>query len=187
MYLLAVAKFRELVHGNLRIEVILTDTDLSLKNALTTNVEKAVDDYGKINTSNEKNEENKEKKKGFLDTWNFVISHPTEEEFNESYELLNRYYGDQPELVSYIEKNKYPLRHQFATAFTSKYRHLGHSATSRGKNGHREFKRYLLSSRHDLLELKDKWTNMLPVFLNGYIAELSQSRDRIYHDLNAKR
>ncbi|KAI9917081.1 hypothetical protein PsorP6_016852 [Peronosclerospora sorghi] len=36
MYLLSVAKFRELVLGNLRKEVILTDTDLSLKNAPTT-------------------------------------------------------------------------------------------------------------------------------------------------------
>ncbi|KAI9909156.1 hypothetical protein PsorP6_014851 [Peronosclerospora sorghi] len=95
MYLLAVAKFRELVLDNLRI-VILTDTDLSLKNALTTvypdvpqllciwhinkNVEKAVADYWKINTSNENNEQNKEKRKGFLDTWNSVISQRIEEE-----------------------------------------------------------------------------------------------------------
>ncbi|KAI9921878.1 hypothetical protein PsorP6_002004 [Peronosclerospora sorghi] len=203
MYLLAVAKFRELVLGNLRIEDILTDTDLSLKNALTTvypdvpqmlciwhvnkNVEKAVADYWKINTSNENNEENKEKRKGFLDTWSSVISQTTEEGFDESYELFKRCYADHPELIDYIENNKYPVRHQFATAFTSKHRHLVHSATSRGENGHRAFKRYLLSSRHDLLKLKDMWTNMLRVFLNGYITELSQRRDRIYHDLNAKR
>ncbi|KAI9909089.1 hypothetical protein PsorP6_015199 [Peronosclerospora sorghi] len=163
IYLLAVDKFRELVLGNLRFEVILTDTDLSLKNALTTlypevpqllriwhvhvnkNVEKAVADYWKTNTSNENNEENKEKRKGFLDKWN-----------------------------------------SFTTAFPSKYRHLGHSATSRGENWHRAFKRYLLSSRHDLLDLKDEWTNIIRVFLNGYIAELSHGRIRIYHDLNSK-
>ncbi|KAI9912854.1 hypothetical protein PsorP6_006473 [Peronosclerospora sorghi] len=176
---------------------------MSLKNAVATvypdfpqllcichvnkNVEKAVADYWKINTSNENNEENKEKRKGFLYTWSSVISQPTEEGFDESYELFKRCYSDHPELIDYIEKNKYPVRHQFATAFTSKYRHLGHSATSRGENGHRAFKRYLLSSRHDLLELKDMWTNMFRFFLNAYITELSQRRDRIYHDLNAKR
>ncbi|KAI9905876.1 hypothetical protein PsorP6_013557 [Peronosclerospora sorghi] len=117
----------------------------------------------------------------------FLVVIPIEEEFDESYELFKRCYADQPELIDYIEKNKYPVRHQFATSFTSKYRHLGHSATSRGENGHRALKRYLLRSRHNLLKLKDKWTNMLRVFLNGNITELSQRRDRIYHDLNAKR
>ncbi|KAI9914672.1 hypothetical protein PsorP6_006828 [Peronosclerospora sorghi] len=116
-----------------------------------------------------------------------ICKTPTKEGFDESYELFKKCYADKPELIDYIEKNKYPVRHQFATEFTSKYRHLGHSATSRGENGHRAFRRYLLSSRHDLLELKDMWTNILRVFLNGYITELSQRRDRIYHDLNAKR
>ena len=173
MYLLAVTKFRELVLGNLQIEVIFTDTDVSLKGALTTvfpsvpqllciwhinkNVETAVADHWKVNTLNQNNEENKEKRKSFLERWNTVISQPTEEEFEDYYKLFKRFYADQPELVNYIEKNKYPVRHQFATAFTSKFRHLGHSATSRGENGHRMFKRYLLSSRHDLLELKDRW------------------------------
>ncbi|KAI9906246.1 hypothetical protein PsorP6_003988 [Peronosclerospora sorghi] len=101
--LLVVAKLRDFVFCNLRIAVTLTDTDLSLKNVLTTvypdvpqllfiwnvnkNVQKAVADYWKINTSNENNEENKEKRKGSLDTWNSVISQPTEEELDESYEL----------------------------------------------------------------------------------------------------
>lgn len=72
-------------------------------------------------------------------------------------------------------------------AFTSKFTHLGHIATSRGEGGHHHFKQYLQSNRHDLLDLKDKWSVMLRVFQVNFSKDLALARDRIYHELSAKR
>jgi len=72
-------------------------------------------------------------------------------------------------------------------AFTSKFTHFGHIATSRGEGGHHHFKQYLQSNRHDLLDLKDKWSVMLRVFQVNFSKDLALARDRVYHDLSAKR
>lgn len=115
-----------------------------------------------------------------------MINQQTEEAFEQGYQELKRLYADQQALVSYLDTEKYPKRHQFVKAFTSKHSHFGHIATSRGEGGHYSFKRYLQTNRHDLLDLKDKWSVMMKVFLNDYAKDLALGRDRIYHSLNAK-
>jgi len=116
-----------------------------------------------------------------------VVNQQTEEAFEQAYQELKRLYADQQALVSYLDAEKYPKRQQFVKAFTSKHSHFGHIATSRGEGGHYSFKRYLQTNRHDLLDLKDKWSVMMKVFLNDYAKDLALGRDRIHHSLNAKR
>ena len=80
-------------------------------------------------------------------------------------------YADQPLLIEYLK------RHGFVKAFTSKYRHFGYC----------ELKAYLQNNRHNLLDLKDRWIVMSRVFRVNYQKDLALARDRVCHDLNAKR
>jgi hypothetical protein len=59
-----------------------------------------------------------------------VVNQQTEEAFEQGYQELKRLYADQQALVSYLDAEKYPKRHQFVKAFTSKHSHFGHIAFS---------------------------------------------------------
>jgi hypothetical protein len=56
-----------------------------------------------------------------------------EEDFEEAYSKPKETFET---LLEYLDEHKYPERHQFVKAFTSKHTHLGHTATSRGEQGH---------------------------------------------------
>ena len=71
-------------------------------------------------------------------------------------------------------------------AFTNPCR-FDHCVTSQGERGHSELKAYLQNNRHTLLDLKDRWVVMSRVFRVNYQKDLALARDRVYHDLNAKR
>ena len=116
-----------------------------------------------------------------------VVYAQTEEAFETAYSALKTKYADQPSLIEYLDQHKYPKRHGFVKAFTSRYRHFGHCVTSQGERGHSELKAYLQNNRHTLLDLKDRWVVMSRVFRVNYQKDLALARDRVYHDLNAKR
>ena len=111
----------------------------------------------------------------------------TKEAFESNYQALKESFPEQVKLITYLDEAKYPKRQQFAKPWTSKYRHFGHIATSKGEQGHYSFKRYLLGNRHDLLDLKDRWEVMLKVWRNEFMAKLEMARTRLAHDLQAKR
>ena len=88
MYLAAIEAFQDLVLGDCKTEVFLTDDEGTLKTALShyypdvpqllclwhvnKNIEEVVNKTWKINTTNEDNEENEMKRKDFLAAWNNV-------------------------------------------------------------------------------------------------------------------
>ena len=100
---------------------------------------------------------------------------------------LKETYSGQEKLFEYLDEYKYPKRHQFVKAFTSKHTHLGHIATSRGEQGHYHFKQFLHGNRHDLLDLKDKWEVMIRVDQVNHAKDLAHQRSRPSHEIQAKR
>lgn len=100
---------------------------------------------------------------------------------------LKETYSGQEKLFEYLDEYKYPKRHQFVKAFTSKHTHLGHIATSRGEQGHYHFKQFLHGNRHDLLDLKDKWEVMIGVDQVNHAKDLAHQRSRPSHEIQAKR
>jgi hypothetical protein len=73
-----------------------------------------------------------------------VVYAQTEEAFETAYNALKT-------KIEYLDQRKYPRRHGFVKAFTSKHRHFGHCVTSQGERGHSELKAYLPNNRHNLL------------------------------------
>ena len=97
-----------------------------------------------------------------------MIRSHTEEQFEEAWcDFKLKYAGQQP-LLDYLQSEKYPKHHRFIRAFTSKYTHLGHVTTSHAESGHCRFKKWLENNRHDLIDLKDRWSLMQRVFHNDY-------------------
>lgn len=204
-YQLAVSTFRELVIGDSPIEVLLTDDEDALKNALTAvfpaipqllclwhvnkNVLTKVQRVWVINPAfgDETNNRRKQEREEFMADWEAICYARMEQEFEERYASLQEKYVHQSTLLTYIHEEKYPKRQQFAKPWTSQVRHFGHTVTSRAESGHSKFKGWLLHSRHDLLDVKDRWALMTRSFLTDYRKELATERDRITHELRVTR
>ena len=133
------------------------------------------------------NATHRSKRDNFMADWETVIYAKTEGDFEQKYASLRTKYSQQHTLINYIHNNKYPKRQQFAKAWTSKHRHLGHIVTSRAESGHSRFKQWLAHNHHDLLDIKDRWASLTKVFLTDYRADLARERDRIPHSLRVTR
>ena len=105
--------------------------------------------------------------------WQAIIYTKTEQDFEEQYAALRVKYTNQISLINYIHENKYPKRHLFAKAWTSRINHLRHTVTSRVEGGHSRFKKWLSHNRHDLLSIRDQWKSMTRTFMQEYHKELT--------------
>jgi MULE transposase domain len=196
-YNLAVSTFRELVMGDARVEVILTDDEDALRNALDVvypdvpqllclwHVNKNVQTY--VNTLWYTNVGLLTAGKEFMADWEAVVYAKTVPEFDARYALLRTKYAPQTRVLNKIHENKFPKRHLFAKPWTSKFRHLGHTVTSRAESGHSKLKQWLLHRRHDLYEVKARWESMTKNFITEHQMELARERDRVSHELRVTR
>ena len=204
-YAKAIASFIRAIYGtssDVKIKVFLTDDESELKKALSRqlpeitqllcvwhinkNVEKKAQDvWRRENVSNEKNERNQELKEEFMAAWNKVIRANTEDEFEAEYADFQSTYKDQQNLISYIHRNKYPKRHQFIRAWTSKHAHYGNIATSRCEGGHQKLKDHLQNNKHDLLDIISKVKQLTDIFINEYRMVHSRARIRVPYDVSA--
>jgi hypothetical protein len=73
----------------------------------------------------------------------FLIDFPTV--YNELFSPLLH------NILLYIDRNLYTLRRKFALAWTNQLRHFGYTSTSRIEGMHSQIKKYVVSSRQDLL------------------------------------
>ncbi len=201
MYHLAVSTFRELVIGDTHVEVFLTDDEDTLRNALSEvypgvpqllclwhinkNILTKVHQEWIVHPEYDadQNQRRQDKREEFMADWQAIIYTKTEQDFEEQYAALRVKYTNQISLINYIHENKYPKRHLFAKAWTSRINHLRHTVTSRVEGGHSRFKKWLGHNRHDLLSIRDQWKSMTRTFMQEYRKELAQQRDRIRHEL----
>jgi hypothetical protein len=58
-----------------------------------------------------------------------------------------------PVSIAYIKNCIYPLKAKFVAAWTDELRHLGSTSTSRCEGIHAQVKKYIVSSREDLLKV----------------------------------
>ena len=87
----------------------------------------------------------------FSKDWNTLIYLHSVDEFELNYLNFKHKYSAFPRAVSYVERNLYPLKSKFVSAWTDKYRHFGSTSTSRAEGLHSQIKRYIVSSREDFL------------------------------------
>jgi hypothetical protein len=78
-----------------------------------------------------------------------------------------------------MRSNQYPIRHQWATAWTSKFRHYNTITTSPIEGMHKVLKDYLMTSRGDLLRVVERISDMVQNQYNKYQKAISTARHRI--------
>jgi len=143
-YASACRKFRELVMGQTKISVILTDDETALKEGLAIafphvpqllcvwhveqNVLGEAQKVWKVSGGDDQgNTANSEARSNFMDRWTGVVYAKSEDEFEEKYSKLKQDYANQPALMVYLDNHKYPKRREFAQPWTSKVTHLGNT------------------------------------------------------------
>ena len=89
----------------------------------------------------------------FFESWKTLTYSKTEYEFESCYQIFKNTWTNYPKAVSYLQNNLYPLRSKFVSAWTNQYRHLGSTSTSRCEGMHAQIKKYIVSSRADLLQV----------------------------------
>jgi len=122
-----------------------------------------------------------------MQRWERLCYARTEQEFEQLYATFHADYYHIHSLWEYINTEKYPKRKEFAKPWTGQVNHFGHTVTSAGEAGHSTFKKFLLHSKHDLLEIKDCWLLMTRTFLTNYRKQLAQERDRTTYELRVTR
>jgi hypothetical protein len=87
----------------------------------------------------------------FSACWNKLIYCQTPEQFETGYQHFKDSYAEFPRATSYIHNNLYPLKEKFVSAWTNQFQHFGSTSTSRAEGLHAQIKKYISSSREDLL------------------------------------
>jgi hypothetical protein len=203
-YQWVMAEFNKLVYGEqLKPTVIVTDNEGALLKALDNvypdiphllcrwhaekNVLTKAQEFWRVtNVSDEDRKVNEELRDAFMRRWNECVRAKTKEAFEDLYMKLKNDYSHQSDLVAYLDDNKYTTKELFVYSWTSAFRHYGITVTSRIEGAHSCLKRFLATSRNDLLGVVNVINNMHNVQYTEARAELAQQRDRPPHHVNAK-
>jgi hypothetical protein len=105
----------------------------------------------------------------FLEDWNDVIRSNTELQFDEAWNQMRHKFSEFQRPILYLQNNLIPLKEKFATPWTNLIRHLGTVTTSRAEGLHAQIKRYLVSSREDILSVY----NAIKLAVNSQITEIA--------------
>jgi hypothetical protein len=136
-------------------------------------------------TSDAKTKEEKEvmeaQRSAFMSRWAQIVYSKTEAEFEAKWKALQADYQTQGALCMYLEKNQYPTRHQWASAWTSQHRHYNTTSTSPIEGSHKVLKDYLQTSKGDLLYVVKNIEHMVLNQYNRYRNQLASARNTIKH------
>ena len=122
------------------------------------------------------------KRSEFMGRWAQIVYSKTEAEFESRWKALQTDYKDQDALCKYLQKNQYPVRHQWARAWTSQHRHYNTTSTSPLEGMHKVLKDYLMTSRGDLLRVVERIENMVLNQYNKYRDQIASARNRIKYE-----
>jgi hypothetical protein len=92
----------------------------------------------------------------FMGRWAEIVYSKTEAEFQLKWDTLLRDYKSQDALSEYLWKYQYPVRHQWARPWTSRYRHYNTTSTSPVEGMNKVLKDYIMTSRGDLLRVVER-------------------------------
>jgi MULE transposase domain len=130
------------------------------------------------NTPQEK-EEIAQKWSDFMARWNGVVYAKTEAVFNIKWQKLLDDYCHQKGLCDYLQKNQYPIRHQWAAAWTSQHRHYGTITSSPIEGMHKVLKDYLKTSQGDLFTVVKRIKEMILSQYNKYRKSIADAKSTI--------
>ncbi|KAI9910080.1 hypothetical protein PsorP6_011085 [Peronosclerospora sorghi] len=101
--------------------------------------------------------------------------------FEELWSKFQERYQSYETAVEYLRKTCIDpfFKEKFIVAWTNKVTHFGHSVTSRGEGGHGRLKKYLGTSRLDLIQCCKRIKQSMENFLTDYRAELANDRMQI--------
>ena len=183
-YMWAIDCFRGICDANgISPDVIVTDRELALMNAIGRifpeagnllclwHINKNIAARFKALFSGEKWEV-------WIKQWKFATSMPTSEEFDAAIKDLfeREEYATPPAMQAYIEQTWLPLRTHFARAWTMRYRHLGHTVTSRVESAHSRLKGFISLSTGDLFTASQQ-------IIAGHRAEIRDISETIYRQM----
>jgi hypothetical protein len=89
----------------------------------------------------------------FYAEWTNLIFLHSIENFENEYITFKNKWSLYPRAIMYIQQNVYPHKERFVAAYTSRFRHFGSISTSRAEGLNGQIKKYIVSSREDLLNV----------------------------------
>ena len=117
----------------------------------------------------------------FMGRWAQIVYSKTEAEFESKWKALQTDYKDQDALCKYLDKNQYPVRHQWARPWTSQHRHYNTTSTSPIEGSHKVLKDYLMTSAGDLLRVVERIGHMVENQYHLYRNAIASARNTIKH------
>lgn len=119
-----------------------------------------------------------------LQMWNELISSKTENEFDINWGQIVSYFGENHQLVLYLENTWIPLKEHFVSFWINKVQHLGGHVTSRVEGSHSVLKSYLDNSLGNMLAVKVSFGNAVTKQLREYQAQSAMEQTRSLIALN---
>jgi hypothetical protein len=99
------------------------------------------------------------------------MSSKTENEFDINWGQLVSYFGENHQVVLYLENTWIPLKKHFVSFWINKVQHLGGHVTSRVEGGHSVLISYLDNSLGNMLAVKVSFGNAVTKQLREYQAQ----------------
>lgn len=112
----------------------------------------------------------------FFSLWINLTNAPKEEMYNQSKKDIRLFLQDKPHIFHYLESNVLVHRERFVVAWTRKWLHLGNAATSRVEGAHATMKRWIGSSKADILTVFEMVERSIVAQVNAIDAGLAQDR-----------
>lgn len=180
----------QFLFGGLHVEVIMTDNDLALMNAIRVNFPESHNllcnwhIWKNIMAKHRGSFASKEEWDVWENSWKKVIQQATSEGFNEAWSALISI--SPPELVCYVERQWIPHKERFATPWTNNYRHLGHSTSSRAEGAHAKVKAYLEVSTAHLFTVFERLKDSHQSDITEISARIGQQQQKIGRRLRGR-
>lgn len=185
-------------------DVVVTDCEDALTNALRheyprvdrllcrwhieKNVLTAVQKVWRVTkVSDQEKATNEAKIEEFMAHWKAVVYSETEEEFDSRYNQLKSNYSSQPGLIEYLDREKYPRRMYFAQPWVKMTTHYGNTVTSKVEKRHDIMKRFIGTSKYDLLEVVKMIEDCFTIQYSELKTKIAAQRDRTPRDVDARR
>ena len=172
-------------------EVIVTDRDLALMNAIATVFASSANllCVWHVNTNVLKNckpaFDTEEKWKEFEAAWQQVVNADFGDDFNTAWRILRQPYGKDYEAEVIYLKDTWLRRHRhrFCKAWTNLVTHFNTTTTSRVEGGHRVLKSVLKTSTGDLLTVVDGIELILNRQYTAWTHKLAQEKMKVAYRL----
>lgn len=122
----------------------------------------------------------------FMQAWVSLNYAKTEAQYEERWTAIRQKYRQYGVLIHYIESVQYPQRTRVAAAWTSQYRHFGHTTTSKLESAHHQLKTCLPHSQGHIQDVIKNLVNYWDDCYREYEAKLAGQYITIRAETNAQ-